>query len=57
MELDYRTHKTRSIYKCVNALKGTHKKEERFLKNHNVSLITTNEKLANKWRKYFEKAV
>lgn len=39
----------------VNDLRGGYKKKERFLRNKDDVLITTNEELANKWSNYFEK--
>lgn len=47
-------HKTRDMYKRINDLKGEYMKRERFLKNNNGSLITTNEELAEKWENYFD---
>ncbi|KAL4148126.1 hypothetical protein QTP88_002420 [Uroleucon formosanum] len=54
-ELDYKTHRTRDMYKRVNDLRGGYKKKEKFLRDDDGSLITTNEELAKKWARYFEK--
>ncbi|CAI6355867.1 unnamed protein product [Macrosiphum euphorbiae] len=54
-ELDYKTHRTRDMYKRVNDLRGGYKKKERFLIDDDGSLITTSEELAKKWASYFEK--
>jgi len=53
-ELDYKENRTRDMYKCMNDLTGGYKKKERFLKDDNGSLITTNEELAKKWGNYFD---
>lgn len=53
-ELDYKAHRTRDMYKRINCLTGGCKKKERFLKDDNGSLITTNEELAKKWGDYFD---
>jgi len=45
-ELDYKAHRARDMYKRINYLTGGYKKKERFLKDDNGSLITTNEELA-----------
>jgi hypothetical protein len=42
-ELDYKTHRTRDMYKRVNDLGGGYKKKEIFLRDDNGSLITTSE--------------
>jgi len=52
-EVDYRAHRTRDMYKRINDLTGGYKKRERFLKDDDGSLITTNEELAKKWGDYF----
>ncbi|CAI6347758.1 unnamed protein product [Macrosiphum euphorbiae] len=53
-ELDYKAHRARDMYKRINYLTGGYKKKERFLKDDNGSLITTNEELAKKWGDYFD---
>ncbi|CAI6370121.1 unnamed protein product [Macrosiphum euphorbiae] len=53
-ELDYKAHRARDMYKRINYLTGGYKKKERFLKDNNGSLITTNEELAKKWGDYFD---
>jgi len=44
-ELDYKTHKTRDMYKQINYLVGGNKKIERFLKNDDRSQL---------WIEYFD---
>jgi len=53
-ELDYKAHKARDMYKCINYLAGGYKKKGRFLKDDNGSLITTNEELVKMWGDYFD---
>lgn len=53
-ELDCKVHGARDMYKRINYLTGGYKKKERFLKDDNGSLITTNEELAKKWGDYFD---
>ncbi|CAI6344151.1 unnamed protein product [Macrosiphum euphorbiae] len=40
-EFDYKTHKTRDMYKQINNLAGGNKKKERFLKNDDGSPVTS----------------
>lgn len=54
-EQDFRLNRTRDMYKRVNGLKGDFKKKERILKNDDVMLITSEEEISEKWRKYFDK--
>jgi len=42
------------MYKRVNSLKGNFKKKERFLKDENGKLITSEKEFAERWRKYFD---
>jgi len=56
-ELDYKTHRTRDMYKRVNDLRGGYKKKERFLRDNDGSLITTSGELAKKRARYFEKSL
>jgi hypothetical protein len=47
-ELDYKTNRTKYLDKRINYLTSEYKKKERFLKDDDGSLITTNEELAKK---------
>jgi len=42
------------MYKRINDLTGGYEKRERFLKDDDGSLITTNEELVKKWEDYFD---
>ncbi|XP_050439190.1 uncharacterized protein LOC126844814 [Adelges cooleyi] len=53
-ELDYKSHKTRDMYKQINHLAGGNKKKERFLKNDDGTLITSSVEIANRWSEYFD---
>jgi len=54
-ETEYRRNRIRKLYQRVKNLKGDYRKKERFLKNEDGSLITTEEELAKKWASYFDK--
>jgi hypothetical protein len=51
-ELDYKANRTRDMNKRLNYLTGRYKKKEKFLKDDDGSLVTTNE--AKKWGDYFD---
>jgi len=53
VELDYKVHRTRNMYKRINDLTGRYKKKERSPKDDDGSLIPMNEELAKKWEVYF----
>jgi hypothetical protein len=56
-ELDYKSHKTRDMYKQINRFAGGYKKKERFLKNYDGILITSSEEIFKIWGKYFDKVL
>jgi len=43
------------MYKQINSLKGDFKRKEQFLKDKNGKLITSENEIIEKWRKYFDK--
>jgi len=51
-EMEYRSNKSRDLYQRVINLKGDYRKKERFLKNDDGSLITTEEELVTKWASF-----
>ncbi|KAL4092204.1 hypothetical protein QTP88_026743 [Uroleucon formosanum] len=53
-ENNYRGHRTRELYQQVNKLGSKYKRNERFLKDNNGSLITTNEALIERWKRYLD---
>lgn len=50
---DYANHKTRNLYKKINALSKNYKRTEKFLRNEDGTLITTDDELSDKWVRYF----
>jgi hypothetical protein len=53
-EQDFKANKTRDMYKTIKNLSGDFKRSERFIRDSNGSLVTTNEGIAKEWEKYFE---
>lgn len=52
-EQDFKLNRTRDMYMRIKGIKGDFKKKERFLKDDDGMLITTEKEKAEKWRKYF----
>jgi len=48
-EQDYRSHNTRQLYHKVNSFKGVYRRQEKFLKKDDGSLVTNQEKIMEKW--------
>jgi len=53
-EQDYKSHKSRDLYRKIYALSTDFKPNEKFLRNEDGSLITNNEDIARKWADYFD---
>jgi len=54
-EQNYRSHNTWQLYHKVNSFKGGYRRQEKFLKKDDGSLVTNQEKIMEKWAEYFEK--
>jgi hypothetical protein len=49
VDQDYASHKTRNLYKKINALGKNYKRSEKFLRNEDGTLITADDELSDKW--------
>jgi len=54
---DHRTHRSRRLYRKVNRIRKEYKGQEKFVKNKNGKLITTNLEIKERWAKYFEQLI
>jgi len=56
-EQDYKSHKSRDLYRKLHVLSTNFKPNEKFLRNEDGTLITNNEDKAKRWVDYFDQLI